>query len=830
MKVKIEEILPDGSVLCNDGVLRYPAMRGDYKIGDWVVINDNLILSHRSSVTPSTIITESEVSATKASCPDNSQLIILKYYDGTWEYFCLSFDNGDYKKLTGMSDSRIVSVSSKLLNCEDHFNIPAPIGNNTWWKLVNDGKIYFLMGNSTYTHLDEVNYISTGEREIETYVRRGVFAYMKENSASTCVPILYNYPHVHITYLTGGWGLMRYTDTNSYFDKALTLTDFPIYYDSTNNQLYYCSGTFKSAWTKTAESPGLMVVTESELVWVDTTVNKVDLSSGGLSSINLMGNMKDTIKDTIHGWGFITLEEFCTGSYNKDSYCNACECGAIAELNYPACVLGKVNHSDDGTDYFNLANGAGFTARVGYKSETDNHWHFYIDYQPSSFSYTPNPGYISIATDDNLNVNESIFIDTYLYQYTPSDPDYMPGTSYYSTTVSNYKSYFLLERTSNNYEYNSGGDQDKNLWEYTEDYTISINDKDFYFHKYINNIWGFNADLMEAYTFLSVAPMAWLVNESSTDIGALAYGKWEAYDYDNYYEKTTEHTLVKNTVYYKTFWKLKLWTDTWEKEYSLENTSTTLTPDWVEEYLLELHNNARGSNDLTLDMGSLKSMAQFHSDDMAKYHYFEHTGYFGDTVEDRFLDWGINFNTYGENIGAIESGSLTKSNIKQMFDDWMDSPGHRANILNEAFTRMGVGYTYDSTEGQWKFTVDFADKDPQYIVGSDYTLQSTQCKLSDGTFIPAFSWGCSGAEIRDVTIFKAQDNYLLISYLITSVSKDYSPVSDPCSGGTAGYGVYSEEITNRVFMYINSNGEVVWKGTLPSKLKYANVACFKKIE
>ena len=50
---------------------------------------------------------------------------------------------------------------------------------------------------------------------------------------------------------------------------------------------------------------------------------------------------------------------------------------------------------------------------------------------------------------------------------------------------------------------------------------------------------------------------------------------------------------------------------------------------------------------------------------------------------------GMRYNTCGENIAA---GSPTPERV---VEQWMDSQGHRENILNPAFKYLGVGYCYD---------------------------------------------------------------------------------------------------------------------------------------
>ena len=60
------------------------------------------------------------------------------------------------------------------------------------------------------------------------------------------------------------------------------------------------------------------------------------------------------------------------------------------------------------------------------------------------------------------------------------------------------------------------------------------------------------------------------------------------------------------------------------------------------------------------------------------------------------------FHTMGENILVGPAGMT----VDQMEAAWMNSAGHRANILNGAFSMAGVGYAYDD-KGQLWVAVDF---------------------------------------------------------------------------------------------------------------------------
>ena len=82
----------------------------------------------------------------------------------------------------------------------------------------------------------------------------------------------------------------------------------------------------------------------------------------------------------------------------------------------------------------------------------------------------------------------------------------------------------------------------------------------------------------------------------------------------------------------------------------------------------------------------LANTAQNHSNNMAEDDFFSHTGADGSSVSDRVEDSGYQYSTTGENIAAGQTSA------EEVVEGWMDSPGHRANILNPDYTEIGVGY------------------------------------------------------------------------------------------------------------------------------------------
>jgi uncharacterized protein YkwD len=117
--------------------------------------------------------------------------------------------------------------------------------------------------------------------------------------------------------------------------------------------------------------------------------------------------------------------------------------------------------------------------------------------------------------------------------------------------------------------------------------------------------------------------------------------------------------------------------------------------------VLAIVNNERakaGCKALTVD-GRLAAAARKHSADMVKRHYFSHTTPDGVTMAKRIDNEGYRWSTIGENIAAGQP------NATEVMKAWMNSPGHRANILNCKFQQIGIGVAFDGRRPVW--TQDF---------------------------------------------------------------------------------------------------------------------------
>ncbi|MFG1709897.1 CAP domain-containing protein [Nonomuraea sp. M3C6] len=129
---------------------------------------------------------------------------------------------------------------------------------------------------------------------------------------------------------------------------------------------------------------------------------------------------------------------------------------------------------------------------------------------------------------------------------------------------------------------------------------------------------------------------------------------------------------------------------------------TVGTPE--ENEVLRLTNVARaqgGCRPLKHDP-QLRTAAFGHSDDMAKQNYFDHASKDGRSFMDRIKASGFTGGTaFAENIAF---GQPSPASVVQ---GWMNSPGHRANIMNCAYNLIGVGAARNP-QGRIYWSQDFA--------------------------------------------------------------------------------------------------------------------------
>ena len=113
----------------------------------------------------------------------------------------------------------------------------------------------------------------------------------------------------------------------------------------------------------------------------------------------------------------------------------------------------------------------------------------------------------------------------------------------------------------------------------------------------------------------------------------------------------------------------------------------------VQKEVLALVNEQRaaaGVAALVLDT-KLSEVATAKAQDMYDNNYFSHTSPTYGSPFDMLKTFGVSYRTAGENI------AYGQRSAQQVMTDWMNSSGHRANILNASYTKLGVGYV----NGKW---------------------------------------------------------------------------------------------------------------------------------
>jgi len=102
--------------------------------------------------------------------------------------------------------------------------------------------------------------------------------------------------------------------------------------------------------------------------------------------------------------------------------------------------------------------------------------------------------------------------------------------------------------------------------------------------------------------------------------------------------------------------------------------------------MLELINRERAANNLEpLEADpEMTEVARLHSADMFARSYFSHNTPEGKTPFERMRDQDVRYRTAGENLALAPTLQIAHTGL-------MNSPGHRANILQPRFGRVGIG-------------------------------------------------------------------------------------------------------------------------------------------
>lgn len=124
--------------------------------------------------------------------------------------------------------------------------------------------------------------------------------------------------------------------------------------------------------------------------------------------------------------------------------------------------------------------------------------------------------------------------------------------------------------------------------------------------------------------------------------------------------------------------------------------------DKFDQQILDLVNKERakvGAKPLKFSE-KLDRAADAHSQDQAANNKMSHSGSNGSRFDSRIKDEGFLFSRAAENVAAGQKDPL------QVMEGWMNSSGHRANILNPQLENIGIG-SATNNDGRIFWTQDF---------------------------------------------------------------------------------------------------------------------------
>ena len=140
----------------------------------------------------------------------------------------------------------------------------------------------------------------------------------------------------------------------------------------------------------------------------------------------------------------------------------------------------------------------------------------------------------------------------------------------------------------------------------------------------------------------------------------------------------------------------------------------TVTPEGIAAHVHRAVNDARagrGLARLTYD-GALEALAHGHSADMAARGYFAHADSRGNRAGERARDADYRYQHLGENLFMSTLYSQTTTRVvdgrrdvfyrwytpaelaEEAVQAWLESPGHRANLLSQRYTHEGIGVAF----------------------------------------------------------------------------------------------------------------------------------------
>lgn len=195
-----------------------------------------------------------------------------------------------------------------------------------------------------------------------------------------------------------------------------------------------------------------------------------------------------------------------------------------------------------------------------------------------------------------------------------------------------------------------------------------------------------------------------------------------------------------------------------ENGQEISDTSSILSSAGILSYTNEERAKA-GLKPLTLN-STLTKTASYKTNDMFVYQYFEHVAPNGEAVGDVATKFGYQYIIVGENLAL---GNFSSN--KKLVDAWMESPGHRENILNPNYSEIGIGVQKSMYKGEivWMAVQHFGTPNsscPQVDLKNKVQIQAgeQELKIMSET-LKAEKEAIEGMELTNPTYRDRVDGY-----------------------------------------------------------------------
>lgn len=122
---------------------------------------------------------------------------------------------------------------------------------------------------------------------------------------------------------------------------------------------------------------------------------------------------------------------------------------------------------------------------------------------------------------------------------------------------------------------------------------------------------------------------------------------------------------------------------------AVSSSDTPVTAEQQAVVLMNADRRAQSLPELKVDV-RLTDLGEKYAQDMVRRNFFSHTNPEGQSPFDRMKQAGISYSYAGENLAINQSIAAAET-------AFMNSSGHRANILNTHYTSVGIGVAYDNS-------------------------------------------------------------------------------------------------------------------------------------